>query len=71
METRHFTTNIKCNGCIAAVTPYLNSLKGIGKWQVDLSHPQKILTVEVSDPSQADICGALAKAGYKAEPANK
>jgi len=71
METQRFSTNIKCNGCIATVTPFINALKGVEKWQVDLSHPQKILTVEVSDPSQADVQGTLARAGYKAEPVVK
>ena len=30
-----FKTSINCGGCIAKVTPYLDSVKGITKWEVD------------------------------------
>jgi len=29
METLKFKTNINCGGCIAAVTPSLDALKGV------------------------------------------
>jgi len=66
METLKFKTNVKCNGCVAKITPYLNSLKGLENWNVDLADPQKILTAGVSGISSEDIIAALLKAGYKA-----
>ena len=46
METLKFKTNINCGGCIATVTPVLNTLEGIFKWDVDTANREKILTVE-------------------------
>ena len=66
MKTLKFKTNINCNGCIATVTPSLNQVKGIEKWNVDISNPQKILTVETSDLSEDEIISVVNKAGYNA-----
>jgi copper chaperone CopZ len=65
METK-FETNIKCDGCIAKVTPSLNEAVGENKWKVDLANPSKILTVDVDDKNK--IIKALEKVGYNAEP---
>ncbi|MBY0543188.1 MAG: cation transporter [Pedobacter sp.] len=68
METLKFKTNIKCGGCIAAVTPHLNNLSAIKKWEVDTQNPDKILTVEVKQGIDTDqIIDTLEEAGYKAE----
>jgi copper chaperone len=53
METLKFKTNVNCGGCIATITPHLNQIKGIGKWNVDTSNPLKILTVETDGMSKA------------------
>jgi copper chaperone len=68
METLKFKTNIKCGGCIATVTPTLNTLEGIAKWEVDTANPDKILTVESENGLTAnDIISALKNKGYQAE----
>ena len=67
METLKFKTNIKCGGCIAAVTPALDSLKEIGKWNVDTASPDKILTIETTLPLAAEkVSDALKGKGYQA-----
>ncbi|MES2872841.1 MAG: heavy metal-associated domain-containing protein [Bacteroidota bacterium] len=66
MNTRKFKTNIKCTGCLSAVTPNLNNLAGENNWNVDLNNPQKILTVN-GDPSEAEIIEAVKRAGFEAE----
>jgi copper chaperone CopZ len=66
METIKFKTNIKCTGCLATVTPYLNKTAGENKWQVDLQDPQRTLTVE-SDRTEEEIRSALKDAGFEAE----
>jgi len=66
METIKFKTNIKCAGCVAKVTPFLNDAVGEDKWEVDYNNPSKILTVE-GDKDEAKVIKALEKAGYKAE----
>ncbi|MVM37708.1 heavy metal transport/detoxification protein [Spirosoma sp. HMF3257] len=68
METLKFKTNIKCGGCIATVTPFLNEAVGEGHWQVDVQTPDKVLTAEASNASV--VKQAIEKAGYKAEPLN-
>lgn len=67
METVQFKTNIKCSGCIATVTPVLNSLAGPDNWEVDLQSPDKILTVSKENLDKSEIRVAIEKAGYKAE----
>lgn len=66
METLKFKTTINCGGCVATVTPHLNQIKGIEKWDVDTSNPQKILTVETSGLEPVVIIEKLKEAGYKA-----
>ncbi len=68
METLKFKTNIKCGGCIAAVSPHLNKLSVIENWEVDTQNPNKILTVEGKPGIDTDqIIDTLEEAGYKAE----
>jgi len=67
METLKFKTNVNCGGCIATVTPHLNEIKGIGKWNVDTSNPMKVLTVETSGLDPEVIIETLKEAGYKAD----
>ena len=65
METK-FKTNIKCSGCIATVTPFLNETVGQNNWNVDVNDPSKILTVKGEVPSEK-VIQAVEKAGYKAQ----
>jgi copper chaperone len=71
METLKFKTNIKCSGCIATVTPFLNKTVGENNWQVDLQAPEKVLTVHTNDKEkEAEVIQSLQEAGYKAEKIN-
>lgn len=64
MKTIKFKTNIKCGGCIAAVTPHLNSAETVEKWEVDIANPDKILTVQGEDLSEKEVIEKVQKAGY-------
>jgi copper chaperone len=66
METLKFKTTIKCSGCVATVTPFLNEAVGENNWQVDTKNPSKVLTIN-TETDQAKIIEAVQKAGYKAE----
>jgi copper chaperone len=69
MKTLKFKTNIKCGGCVSAVTPHLEAVEGIaGNWQVDVATPDKILTVQSDRVTAADVKAAVQNAGYRAEP---
>jgi copper chaperone len=60
-----FKTNIKCGACVAAVTPEMEKLN-LKSWAVDLTHPDRILTVE-GDAAKENVKEALHKAGYAGE----
>jgi copper chaperone len=66
MEKTNFKTNIKCAACVEKVTPGLNETVGEGNWKVDISNPEKVLTVE-GEINEAKLKEALQKVGYKAE----
>ena len=66
METIKFKTTIKCSGCVAKVTPFLNKALGDDNWEVDYNNPLKLLTV-VGQNNKEKIIQAVEKAGYKAE----
>ena len=66
METLKFKTNIKCGGCVATVTPFLDDQKEISSWSVDTNTPDKLLTVE-GNMTEEVVVEALEKAGYKGE----
>lgn len=61
-----FKTNIKCGGCVSKVKPYLDGLKEIRSWKVDLDSPDRILTVE-GEISGGLVIKAIAAAGYRAD----
>ena len=67
METLKFKTNIKCSGCTAKVTPFLNETVGEDNWEVDLQSAEKTLTIITDNTSAEDVKKAVEAAGYKAE----
>ena len=66
MEALKFKTTIKCSGCVAKATPFLNEALGEENWEVDYNNPSKVLTV-VGESDKSKIIQAVEKAGYKAE----
>jgi len=62
-----FKTNIKCGGCIAAVTPFLDKVIGIEKWEVDTANLDKVLTVTSDLIDTLSIENAVKEAGYSIE----
>ena len=68
METIKFKTTIKCSGCVATVTPYLNEAVGANNWNVDLQSSDKVLTVNTDEKEkESAVIKKLQEAGYKAE----
>jgi len=65
MSKLQLKTNVKCGACVASITPEMDKVAE-GVWQVDLAHPDRIMTVE-GDVKEEVIIQALAKAGYKGE----
>lgn len=67
MKTYKYKTNINCGGCVNAVTPHLNKIKGIKNWKVDTDNPEKILTVEAETANTSDVENAVRTAGFEIE----
>lgn len=67
MTQLKFKSTIKCGGCISTVQPELNNLPGVESWEVDIMHPDKILTVNSSTGDAQSVIDALKAVGYQAE----
>jgi copper chaperone len=67
MQTHRYKTTIKCGGCVAVVKPVLDQNPNISSWEVDLNHPERILTVH-TDLGAAAVQKLVTEAGYKADP---
>lgn len=68
METIRFKTNLKCNGCIAAIKSSMDNIEGMIKWEVDLTTPEKEMKAEVESDANTDkIIAAFKSCGYEAE----
>jgi copper chaperone len=65
MEKYTFKTNLKCNGCIAAIKPGLDAIPDIQKWQVDLQSPDRVLEIEASTDVTLLVEESVKKAGYE------
>jgi copper chaperone len=66
MNTYKYKTTMSCSGCVSKVEKFLNSEMDILKWGVDLSSPDKTLTIQTEKLDPNKIPELLLKAGYKA-----
>lgn len=67
MKTLRFKTNMKCSGCTDTVTPFLESVPAIKKWDVDITNKDKILTVDFDGTNEEIIVKKVEEAGFKIE----
>ena len=67
MKTLQFKTNMKCSGCTDKVTPFLESVPEIKKWEVDTLSKDKILTVDFDGTNEGIIVKKVEEAGFKIE----
>ena len=67
MEVLVFKTNLRFKKQINAVTPYINNMQGIARWNVDLDDSDKILRIESVDLSPRSVEATLKQAGYYCE----
>ena len=65
METIRFKTNLKCGGCIKAITPGLESLNIIDTWSVDLENPDRELEIKAPSDVSEQVIDSVKKAGYQ------
>ena len=55
-------TSAKCAGCVAKINTFLTP----EQWSIDLSSPDKLLTVKADVPAEK-VVEAVRAAGFKAE----
>jgi copper chaperone len=67
MDTLKFKTNINCDGCKASASSFLNKIEGITNWDVDITVPEKILSVEGENIKPKEIIEAIANGGFKGQ----
>ena len=71
METLKFKTSLKCNGCVNAITPFMNSIEGVESWNADLNSADKIVEVVPGTKANSslanEVIDKINRAGYKAE----
>lgn len=68
MATQRFTTNLRCEGCISAIKPLLDAAPTIRSWSADVTSPDKVLTIESTQPlTVAALNTLLQPAGYQAK----
>jgi copper chaperone len=70
MKTIRFKSNLKCNGCVNAIKPGMESINEILSWRVFLDVSDKIVEVETegdTDTIAKKVQNIATKAGYKLE----
>jgi len=60
-KTLKFKTNLTCGGCVAKVQADFDQASGVDSWNVDISNPDKLLTV-ISNGITAEAVIAIVKA---------
>ncbi len=66
MEARKFKTSAKCAGCVSAIAEKLNTVMNAGEWSIDLSTPDRVLTVTSEVPDE-QVMSLVKEAGFKIE----
>lgn len=65
MRTQHHRTNLRCGACLETIRPVFDREVGPGLWEVDLSAPDKVLTVHSDTVSPARVAELLQQVGYQ------
>ncbi len=60
-------TTLNCGGCVAKVQSDFDNNAGISEWKVDLTNPDKILTVQSAGITSDEVVEILKKKGFNAE----
>ena len=67
MKTMSFKTNAKCMGCLTKIEETLQGKINREEWDLDLSDPERILTVTSDKLAVGEIIELISKIGFKIE----
>ena len=70
MKTLRFKSSLKCNGCVNAIKPGMQSIDGIKSWRVILDVQDKVIEVDTEDDEEKiakAVQEAVTREGYSLE----
>jgi copper chaperone CopZ len=67
MEALTLKTDLHCSSCVNTVDPILSSDTSIKEYNIDLNHPDKLITIKGSSLNSQDVITRIRDAGYAAE----
>ena len=67
MEKFVLKTDLSCPHCIKKVEPVLKSTIGIEDYNIDLEHPEKLLTISSEGVNIESVIAGFKEVGYRAE----
>ncbi len=67
MKVSVFKTNIQFKKQVQQLTPLLNSVSDINRWNIDLHDRDKVLRIEADRHLFAEITKLIKQAGYHCE----
>jgi copper chaperone len=67
MEALKFRTDIGCATCVKAASFFLDGNNQILHWQIDINHPDRILTLRDIQINKLKVMYDLRFAGFKIE----
>lgn len=65
MQKILFKTSLKCNGCVNAIKPGMDSIQDVHSWNVLLDTDNKVLEVEADNDVTEQVLESVKKAGYE------
>lgn len=68
MKTIILNSNLHCGHCVRSITGFLEEIKELTSWEVDLKHPDKRIIAQGTDDLFAQkLIDAIEEAGYEAK----
>jgi len=67
MEKIILKTDLSCQHCVKTVEPILKNESGIKNYEINLEHPDNLVTIESEGADIGNVIGKFNEAGYWAE----
>jgi copper chaperone CopZ len=67
MDKIQLKTDLSCQHCVKTVEPILKNESGIKNYDINLEHPDNLVTIESEGADIDKVIGKFNEAGYRAE----